>query len=487
MVKNVLIVVPYRDREEHLEKFLKAAPKYFNTQNITYDILICELDSEGDWNAGLCCNSLINFVKDKQYEYIYIHHVDIYPIEGDISFPNQNEYYFNIGDYGSCIVSYKNFIKAGGYSNLFWGWGGEDNDLYQKLNSIGLVAIDKNENFIKFNLEDQKHPRIFNGKNYANAVKLIFTDEFNRKDIDTFYENAYIKDFSKIDNNIYKQIVHPLNVSANQAKNKKVLLGYIKNKQNPKELMPFLKTGMMFASYEYDIAICIADENPDEYLLNQIEAFGAIPYVVSSEDDNICIDRYYAYKKFITEHPQYTHVLHTDVTDVIFQTNPFKFIKDDLIISSEGIQIKNETWNTNSLKGLYSNVIYNIIKDKNVLCGGVIGGPVDKFILLCNLIIQENKILKIRKKDLWGIDQLIIQKLIYIEGLDIKILKHDSKFAVNLHVISNNKSLYTNIKIINNKKVFYIDSPFSVVHQYNRFIELFNNVQNFYEKSFCPL
>ena len=64
-MKDLLIVVPYRNREEHLKEFLENAPKYFDKQNIEYDILICELDQTGDWNAGLCVNSTINFIKDR--------------------------------------------------------------------------------------------------------------------------------------------------------------------------------------------------------------------------------------------------------------------------------------------------------------------------------------------------------------------------------------------------------------------------------------
>ena len=95
-MKDLLIVVPYRNREEHLKEFLENAPKYFDKQNIKYDILICELDQIGDWNAGLCVNSIIDFIKDKNYKWLFIHHVDIYPLEGDFNFPNENEYYYLI-------------------------------------------------------------------------------------------------------------------------------------------------------------------------------------------------------------------------------------------------------------------------------------------------------------------------------------------------------------------------------------------------------
>ena len=94
MKKDMLIVVPYRNRQRDLEKFLIQTPHYFNNQDISYDILICELEQNCSWNAGMTCNSLINFIKDREYEWVYIHHVDITPISGKWKFPNEYEPFF---------------------------------------------------------------------------------------------------------------------------------------------------------------------------------------------------------------------------------------------------------------------------------------------------------------------------------------------------------------------------------------------------------
>ena len=32
------------------------------------------------------------------------------------------------------------FLNVGGYSNSFWGWGGEDNDLYKKLSKLFVAT-----------------------------------------------------------------------------------------------------------------------------------------------------------------------------------------------------------------------------------------------------------------------------------------------------------------------------------------------------------
>lgn len=51
-----------------------------------------------------------------------------------------NEYYARKESdiYGTVILEKSNYLKINGYDEAFIGWGGEDNDLYYRLNMIGL-------------------------------------------------------------------------------------------------------------------------------------------------------------------------------------------------------------------------------------------------------------------------------------------------------------------------------------------------------------
>jgi hypothetical protein len=223
-MKQILIVVPFRDRHEHLKDFLNHTPKYFYNQNISFDILITELDSVGDWNAGICCNSVINFNINEKYEYIYIHHVDVFPLKGEWFFPNENEVLFNLGDYGSCIMKYEYFFNVGGYSNNFWGWGYEDDCLYRRLiyNDYKMIDFDYK---ILFETRNQKHDRVIDEINKKNSLSIIdndfiYNNNYN-KEIDGVYDtNNYGKTHSliKIDNNIYKHNIYPLIKSPRELK-----------------------------------------------------------------------------------------------------------------------------------------------------------------------------------------------------------------------------------------------------------------------------
>lgn len=486
--KDMLIVVPYRNRERDLEKFLEKTPEYFNKQNLTYDILICELEQDCSWNAGMPCNSLIDFIKDKEYEWLYIHHVDITPIEGEWKFPNANEVYHNLGDYGSCLMKMEVFLKVGGYSNSFWGWGAEDNDLYDKLRKQNFKVVTLNESHsVKYDMGYQNHSRNFDGINYANNLKTLYVIPENQKtNIYDFYKNAYVKNLTTISSNIYKQTIVPKILCPKKHKNENLLISYLKNQTDPKNMMSFIKSAMIYSGYSYDLVICVADKDPDKYLINQIEAFGAKVYYHEIKHDNIFIDRYHAYKNFLNDNKHYKKVLHTDCLDVIFQSDPFIHIKNNLIISSEEILIKNETWNTNIFKGIYAQNIYDEIKENSVLCGDAIGGTSDAFINLCDSIIEESKKLKLNGN--YGYDQPILQKLIYLDKFEIDVKNFNDGFCCNLHVYFHNKEKFKNKITINNDSKFFNENnkKFSIVHQYNRDIKIYSKIYNHFNTYYCP-
>jgi hypothetical protein len=222
-MKQILIVVPFRNREEHLKDFLNHTPKYFRNQNISFDVLITELDNIGDWNRGICCNSLINFNIGEKYEYLYIHDVDIFPLKGEWIFPKENEVLYNLGDYGSCIMKYEYFFDVGGFSNNFWGWGYEDDCLYRRFINDNYKMIDHNYRIL-FETRNQNHDRFVNEINTKNALSII-DNEFiynNNKEIDGVYNtNKYGKTHSliKIDDNVYKHNIYPLIKSPREINN----------------------------------------------------------------------------------------------------------------------------------------------------------------------------------------------------------------------------------------------------------------------------
>ncbi len=491
-----MIVVPYRNREEHLKEFLQNTPDYFCKQNLSFDILITELDQQGDWNAGLCVNSLIEYVKAKQvnYKWLYIHHVDVWPTKGTWKFPDsEKEVYFNLGDYGSCVMTTNAFLDVNGYSNSFWGWGGEDNELYQKLKQKGYTVTDISTSFpVKYDIKFQNHSRKFNGKNYANSIKqLMLLPEEQRNSIKDFYERASVGPVTSVQQNVEKQIVYPLQKSPDQFQNNKVVLGYLKGVAKFEDVVAYVKSLGMFAAYEFDSVIILADETPSEEIKNQLEAFGVKWIHRKQEREDLFFDRYLAYKEFLINNPQYVYALHTDVTDVIFQQNPFNYLDlQKITLTSEGIKIKEEKWNYNMCKGLYG-AKAELFVDNFVLCGGIVGAPRDKFIELCDLVVNEFDSLVIGASAARGSDQPVLNKLIWQDKIfekEIDVKTPNDLFAINLHSPIYYPDKFPNVKILSNKVISETsNTKYAIVHQYNRCSELFNNIKKHYKQFYYPI
>lgn len=338
-MKDLLIVVPYRNREEHLACFLEKTPSFFDKTNLTYDILICELDEIGDWNAGLCVNSLIDFInQDRQYEWLYIHHVDIWPSDGEWAFPKEKEVYFNMGDYGSCLMKLSTFFEVDGYSNSFWGWGGEDNELYQKLKEKGYQVSDyATKEHIKYNTKFQDHPRKFNGKNYANAIKQsMIVPKQKRTNIKDFSSHAFTKNLKELSNNVFKQIVCPKQKSPNETINKYLILTYVDDTSNFDNFVSYVKSAQLHAAYEFDMAAIVKTNEKDSWCINQLETFG-IQCVFPHDESK---SRYEAFKAFIQNNNNYEFILTVPIEDLYFQSNPFYLLdKENLSTTDKNEQI----------------------------------------------------------------------------------------------------------------------------------------------------
>ena len=71
----------------------------------------------------------------------------------------------------------------------------------------------------------------------------------------------------------------------------------------------------------------------------------------------------------------YNYVITTDVKDVYFQTDPFKFLVDrKLVIASEGLKYKDEPWGNENLFQTYGQYVHNEFKENEIFNVGTFGG-----------------------------------------------------------------------------------------------------------------
>ena len=140
------VIVPYRDREEHLIIFKKHITEYLNKQNILFELIIVEQTNDKPFNRGKLLN--IGFIEAERLgcDYVVFHDVDMLPIDVDYSyspdvlqlannFISDTDYTKEIYDGyfgGVTMFPIDSFKKVNGYPNDFWGWGFEDDELLRR-------------------------------------------------------------------------------------------------------------------------------------------------------------------------------------------------------------------------------------------------------------------------------------------------------------------------------------------------------------------
>lgn len=201
------IIIPYRDRYEQLEIFRKHIFGYLSPKGLKFELIIVEQDNEKLFNRGMLLNIGFKYAEEIGCDYVVFHDVDMLPIDVDYSFseiplhlatgfePNQhmNRTLFDTYFGGVTLFPVKEFNKINGYSNKYWGWGYEDDDLLLRCEKND---IDLNELTIK-NQSNMSRCLKFNGVN--GYVKCKNTININRgKTIFvSFYPENLVYDHNK--------------------------------------------------------------------------------------------------------------------------------------------------------------------------------------------------------------------------------------------------------------------------------------------------
>ena len=164
--KRLAIVVPYRDRAQHLNQFVPHMVTYFERdkldRQIPVTINIIEQHGTAPFNRGALANC--GFVlTQKEADYVCIHDVDYLPMWADYSWsPNparliwhglslaEDPYTF----FGAvCLLDKAVFTKVNGFPNSYWGWGPEDRELSFRVRTQGFDIERRDGTYIPL-----KHP-----------------------------------------------------------------------------------------------------------------------------------------------------------------------------------------------------------------------------------------------------------------------------------------------------------------------------------------
>uniref|UniRef100_A0A1B6D717 Beta-1,4-N-acetylgalactosaminyltransferase n=1 Tax=Clastoptera arizonana TaxID=38151 RepID=A0A1B6D717_9HEMI len=202
---RVAIIIPYRNREVHLYIFLKNIHPMLQRQQIDYGIFIIEQAGEGPFNRAMLMN--IGFKEASQlrkFDCFIFHDVDLLP-EDDRNLytcPEQPRHMSVAIDVFGYNLPYNNlfggvsamtksqFEKVNGFSNLFWGWGGEDDDMSSRIRAAGLHISRYPNNIARYTMlrhrKEKANPKRYE-KLYNSHKRMMFDGinslEYKRLDI----------------------------------------------------------------------------------------------------------------------------------------------------------------------------------------------------------------------------------------------------------------------------------------------------------------
>lgn len=151
--KRVAIVIPFRCRSEHLLLFLQHMHPFLHRQQLDYTIYVIEQEGDGPFNRAMLMNiGYTEALKIDNYDCFIFHDIDLLP-EDDRNLytcpeqPRHMSAAVDIFKYklpysgifgGVSAISTEHFKLLNGFSNLFWGWGGEDDDMSNRIRYRGL-------------------------------------------------------------------------------------------------------------------------------------------------------------------------------------------------------------------------------------------------------------------------------------------------------------------------------------------------------------
>ncbi|CAF0791406.1 unnamed protein product [Didymodactylos carnosus] len=149
--QRTAILVPLQGRDYNAKVFLLNLHAFFRRQLLTYKIFIIEqIYPQNKFNKGRLYNTAFNYIRNRSSLNItcyVLHDVDLIPDDDSNYYTCETKnpkhttsrirqlikaqyvkyYEFLIG--GVLILTYDHYKALNGFSNLYWGWGGEDDDL----------------------------------------------------------------------------------------------------------------------------------------------------------------------------------------------------------------------------------------------------------------------------------------------------------------------------------------------------------------------
>lgn len=141
---KVAIIVPFRDRQSHLTRLIDFLVPILQRQLLDFRFIVTEQYGGDLFNKGRIMNAAFEFAQQRlDVDCVIFHDVDMFP-QDDRNFygcplePRHigafvdslgYELWYNYIVGGALAIQVDHYVAINGYSNMFWAWGGEDDDM----------------------------------------------------------------------------------------------------------------------------------------------------------------------------------------------------------------------------------------------------------------------------------------------------------------------------------------------------------------------
>lgn len=193
------------------------------------------------------------------------------------------------------------------------------------------------------------------------------------------------------------------------------------------------------------------------------------------------IDIYWVLKQIKTE---YRYIITTDVRDVVFQTNPSDYLeknlKNKILASSENVLYKDEPWGVKNILEGYNEILLDRFQDNKICNVGVLAGEhksIIDLLLLNYLVSQAGDTNHYTDQSSFNfiIHNKLVKDSIQIEGLE-------TNWALQMGTLPNPNLIIKYELNIKNKLICNNNnSPFVIIHQYDRVPSVKEIIENKYK------
>ncbi|XP_071480736.1 beta-1,4-galactosyltransferase 5-like [Diadema antillarum] len=150
---KVAIIIPFRDRFAHLPIILKYLVPMLNRQRLEFGVFTINQANQELFNRAMLMNvGFLEALNFTDYDCFIFHDVDHIPLDDRNYYgcSRMPRHFLSGSDRWNYRLPYDNFFGAvtglskgqirliNGFPNVYWGWGGEDDEILKRVKDVGL-------------------------------------------------------------------------------------------------------------------------------------------------------------------------------------------------------------------------------------------------------------------------------------------------------------------------------------------------------------